>query len=125
MAITYPSAFAAMLAEGWLRGGPAPSVFLAGLAVWGIAKLLKTWAIASLGARWSFRVLVPPGEPLVTRGPYHWMRHPNYVAVAGELAGAGGMMAAPVAGVVFTVLFIEVMRRRVRVEERMLGIRRM
>ncbi|MBA3949323.1 MAG: hypothetical protein H0X44_05190 [Acidobacteria bacterium] len=124
MALTYPAAFAAMFAEGWLRGGPAPRVFVIGLVIWGLAKLLKAWAIGSLGARWSFRVLVLPGAPLVTRGPYQWMRHPNYVAVAGELAGAGVMMAAPVAGVVFTMLFIEIMRRRVRVEERMLGIGR-
>lgn len=124
MAVTYPVAFAAMLAEGWYRGGAAPRVFVAGVAIWGLAKLLKAWAIGSLGPRWSFRVLVLPGAPLVTRGPYQWMRHPNYVAVAGELVGAGVMMAAPLTGVVFTLLFLEIMRRRVRVEERMLGIGR-
>lgn len=124
MALTYPTAFVAMFAEGWFRGGPAPRVFAAGVVIWGLAKLLKAWAIGSLGPRWSFRVLVLPGAPLVTRGPYQWMRHPNYVAVGGELAGAAVMMGAPVAGVVFTMLFIEIMRRRVRVEERMLGIGR-
>lgn len=124
MAVTYPAAFVAMFTEGWFRGGPAPWVFVTGVVIWGLAKLLKAWAIASLGSRWSFRVLVPPGAPLVTRGPYQWMRHPNYVAVAGELVGAGVMLAAPIAGVVFTMLFIEIMRRRVRVEERMLGIGR-
>ena len=124
MAVTYPLAFAAMFAEGFARGGPSRAVFIAGLVVWAAAKGLKTWAIASLGPRWSFRVLVPPGAPLVSRGPYRRLRHPNYVAVAGEMAGAGVMMAAPVAGVMFTLAFIEIMRRRVRVEERMLGIRR-
>lgn len=124
MAVTYPAAFAAMFAEGWFRGGPAPMVFIAGVAMWGLSKVLKAWAIGSLGSRWSFRVLVPPGAPLVTRGPYQWLRHPNYVAVAGELVGAGVMMAAPLTGVVCTMLFVEIMRRRVRVEERMLGIAR-
>lgn len=124
MALTYPSAFAAMFAEGVFRGGPALRVFVIGLGIWGVAKLLKAWAIGSLGPRWSFRVLVLPGAPLVTRGPYRLMRHPNYVAVAGELAGAAAMMGAPVSGVVFTMLFVEIMRRRVRVEERMLGIGR-
>ena len=124
MAVTYPLAFVAMFAEGLARGGPPRTVFVAGVLVWGLAKALKVWAIGSLGARWSFRVLVPPGAPLVTRGPYRRLRHPNYVAVAGEMAGAGIMMAAPVAGVIFTLAFIEIMRRRVRVEERMLGIRR-
>ncbi len=124
MAVTYPLAFIAMFGEGLARAGPSREAFTAGIVVWGIAKALKVWAIASLGDRWSFRVLVPPGAPLVTRGPYRRLRHPNYVAVAGEMAGAAIMMAAPVSGVIFTLAFIEIMRRRVRVEERMLGIRR-
>ena len=122
MAVTYPLAFAAMFVEGIARGGPSRAVFAAGFAVWVMAKILKSWAIISLGERWSFRVLVLPGAPLVTRGPYRWLRHPNYVAVAGELAGAAVMMSAPIAGVVFTLAFIEIMRRRIRVEERALGL---
>lgn len=122
MAVTYPLAFAAMFAEGLARGGPPGAAFTAGLALWIVAKALKSWAILSLGERWSFRVLVLPGAPLVTRGPYRWLRHPNYVAVAGELAGAAAMMFAPIAGVVFTLAFIEIMRRRIRVEERMLTL---
>lgn len=122
MAVTYPIAFAAMFAEGLARGGPSRAVFGAGLAVWVAAKMLKSWAIVSLGERWSFRVLALPGATLVTSGPYRWLRHPNYVAVAGELAGAAVMMSAPIAGVVFTLAFIEIMRRRVRVEERLLGL---
>jgi methyltransferase len=124
MAATYPAAFAAILIEGALRGGPSPPVFVAGMTVWAFAKILKALAIMALGDRWSFRVLVLPGEALVTRGPYRWMRHPNYLAVAGELIGAGIMMAAPYTGVVFTLVFIEIMRRRIRVEERALGLRR-
>ena len=122
MAVTYPLAFVAMFAEGLARGGPSRGVFAAGFAVWVLAKALKSWAIISLGDRWSFRVLVLPGAPLVTHGPYRWLRHPNYVAVAGELAGAAAMMFAPIAGVVFTLAFIEIMRRRIRVEERLLGL---
>ncbi|MEX2272987.1 MAG: isoprenylcysteine carboxylmethyltransferase family protein [Vicinamibacterales bacterium] len=123
MAATYPAAFIAMAVEGWFRGGPSQLWFLAGFAVWICAKAVKGWAIVSLGARWSFRVLVLPGAPLVTRGPYRWMRHPNYVAVAGELIGAAVMLAAPVSGVLGTLAFLEVMRRRIQVEERALGIR--
>lgn len=122
MAAVYPTSFAAMFAEGTLRGGPAPDTFAAGLALWVLAKALKSWAILSLGGRWSFRVLVLPGASLVTHGPYRWMRHPNYVAVAGELAATAVMMGAPVTGVVFTLAFIAIMRRRVRIEERMLGL---
>jgi len=94
-----------------------------GAVIWLIARALKDWAIATLGDRWCFRVLPLPNVELVTRGPYRWMRHPNYVAVAGELAGAAVMLAAPVSGTAFTLAFLEIMRRRIRVEERALGIR--
>jgi len=124
MSVTYVAAFAAMFVEGAVRGGPSPRMLAAGLAIWMVSKALKTWAIATLGARWSFRVLVLPGAPLVSGGPYRYWRHPNYVAVAGELIGTAVMMTAPLAGVVFTLAFVEIMRRRIQVEERALGIAR-
>jgi methyltransferase len=124
MAAAYPSAFVAMTVESALRGGPSLQIFFPGLFIWMLAKALKAWAVTSLGDRWSFRVLVLPGEPLVAGGPYRWIRHPNYVAVIGELIGAGVMLAAPVTCVVFTLAFAEILRRRIRVEERALGIRR-
>lgn len=124
MAAAYPAAFGAMFVESAMRGGPTPGQFGLGLLLWQLSKALKYWAMRALGTRWSFRVLVLPGEPLVAEGPYRWLRHPNYVAVAGELIGAGVMMAAPIAGVVFTLAFAEIMRRRIQVEERALGIRR-
>lgn len=123
MSVVYIGAFIAMLGESMWGGGPSRELFIAGLALWTAAKALKAWAITSLGDRWSFRVLVLPGTPLVTAGPYRWLRHPNYVAVAGELAGAALMLAAPVSGIVFTLAFLEIMRRRIDVEERALGIR--
>lgn len=123
MSIVYPTAFVAMAVESALRGGPSLPRFIEGLLLWSAAKALKAWAIGSLGERWSFRVLVLPNAPLVKRGPYRWLRHPNYVAVVGEFAGAGMMLAAPVAFVVSTALFVDIMRRRILVEERALGIR--
>jgi methyltransferase len=117
----YPLSFATMAVEGALTG-PAPlGVLLAGLAVFGAAKALKLWAIASLGERWSFRLLVLPGRPLVTRGPYRWLRHPNYLAVAGEILGVALTVWAPVTGVVAFVGFGWLMRRRITVEDRALG----
>lgn len=123
MAVVYPLAFVAMVVEGMWRGGPGAAPFAIGLAIWTAAKLLKYWAIASLGSRWSFRVLVMPDAPLVAKGPYRWLRHPNYVAVGGELAGVATMMAAPVTGVLFSLAFAEILRRRILVEERALGMR--
>ncbi|MFD8986278.1 isoprenylcysteine carboxyl methyltransferase family protein, partial [Streptomyces sp. NPDC059564] len=48
------------------------------------AQVLRWWCVAALGPRWNTRVLVVPGLPLVTGGPYRWLRHPNYVAVVVE-----------------------------------------
>ena len=94
----YPACFVAMAIEGAITG-PAPrDVLLLGLAVLGFAKALKISAISALGVRWTFRVLVPPDAPLVTAGPYRVLRHPNYVAVLGELAGFALIVWAPVAG---------------------------
>src|SRR5262249_12946295 len=66
----YPAAFVVMMSEGALGGVRADGLFAAGLAVFASAKALKYWAIASLGPRWTFRVLVPPGSTRTARGPY-------------------------------------------------------
>jgi methyltransferase len=88
-----------------------------------MAKMLKWWAISSLGTRWTFRVLVPVGAPLVQSGPYRWMRHPNYVAVVGELVGAAMMLGAPWSGALAVLVFGALMLRRIHVEERALGLK--
>jgi methyltransferase len=117
----YPASFVAMACEGALSG-PSPAAALGlGLAVFGLAKALKAWAIATLGTRWSFRVLVPPGEPPIVAGPYRLLNHPNYVAVCGEMFGAALIVGAPVSGFIGTIGFIWLMRRRVAVEDRALG----
>lgn len=117
----YPMAFVAMVGEGALAGPAPPAILAAGLATFGASKALKLWAISTLGVRWTFRVLVPPGAPLVERGPYAWLRHPNYVAVLGELAGVALLVWAPVTGVAALVGFGLLIRRRVAVEDRALG----
>lgn len=121
MQLAYPASFAAMLIEGAWRGVVMDGWFLFGAAVFVIAKALKYWAIASLGERWTFRVLVPPRSQRTTSGPYRWIAHPNYVAVAGELAGCALAMHAVLTGPIAFAGFGLLMLRRVRVEERALG----
>jgi len=89
----------------------------AGVVVFVVAKGLKYWAIASLGERWTFRVLVPPGSVSKTTGPYRWLSHPNYVAVAGEIAGCALAMQAVVTGPLAFAGFGLLMLRRIKVEE--------
>jgi len=121
MRVAYPAAFAAMLIEGALRRGAPPRALAAGVAVFAVAKALKWWAIVSLGPFWTFRVLVVPGVALVARGPYRWLRHPNYIAVVGELAGVALMTAAVVSGPLAIAAFGALLVKRVAVEERMLA----
>ena len=117
MAVVYPASFVVMIAEGVLRGAASDVWWQSGLAIFVLAKALKYWAIASLGSRWTFRVLVPPGSTRTRRGPYRWLRHPNYVAVAGELAGVGVAMHAVISGPASLLAFGYLMILRVRVEE--------
>jgi methyltransferase len=117
MQLAYPATFVAMIAEGALRGVAIDRAVVAGAAVFTTAKILKYWAIDSLGQRWTFRVLVPPGSSRTVRGPYRWLRHPNYLAVAGELAGTAIAMHAPVTGLPALVGFVTLMLKRIRIEE--------
>ena len=119
----YPGAFVAMAVEGAVLGPAAGAVALAGILIIVAAKLLKFWAIATLGVRWTYRVLVVPGAPLVSSGPYRWMRHPNYAGVIGELLGMGVLMAARLTGPISLLFFSLLLRRRILAEERALGVR--
>jgi methyltransferase len=120
MRIVYPGMFVAMTAEGALAAPACTTLVASGIAVFLAAKLLKWWAILSLGRFWSFHVLVLPGVPLVTGGPYRLMRHPNYVGLMGEIAGVALMMRAPFTGVGAAVVFGALLVARIRVEERLL-----
>jgi len=122
MRLAYPGGFIAMVAEAWLRRPAIDDVFVWGAAVFVVAKALKYWAIATLGTRWTFRVLVPRQSVRITRGPYALMRHPNYVGVVGELLGGMLMAHAWIAGPLATMAFCALMWARIRVEERALGL---
>jgi len=123
MRAAYPACFIAMALEAWWRGRGATEVALAGAMLFGSAKALKYWAIATLRDRWTFRVLVPPGSQRTLAGPYRVLRHPNYIAVAGELAGFAALAQAPIAGAISVAVFGLLMLARIRVEERALGLR--
>jgi methyltransferase len=119
----YPGVFVAMAIEGALAG-PEPGVAAAaGAAIFAAAKLFKLWAIATLGERWTYRVLVLPGAPLVHGGPYRLMRHPNYAGVIGELAGIALVMGARWTGPLGLLCFSWLLWRRIGAEERALRLR--
>ena len=116
----YPGAFLAMAVEGALSSPPGAPIVAAGALLLGAAKALKWWAMASLGPRWTFRVLVVPDAPLVNTGPYAVVRHPNYVAVVGELLSMALLVGAAVTGPIAVLLFSLLLRQRMRIEDRAL-----
>ncbi|MBZ5200890.1 hypothetical protein HU147_06635 [Planomicrobium chinense] len=80
--------------------GPAWTVFL---AIFIIAQILRVWALASLGQFWNTKIIVLPGAPKVSRGPYRWLPHPNYIVVALEIAALPLVFGAWRTALFFTV----------------------
>ncbi|MFE6236081.1 isoprenylcysteine carboxyl methyltransferase family protein [Cellulosimicrobium sp. NPDC057862] len=114
----------ACVAEAWLADRP----FLPWLG-WPMLTLvlasqgLRWWCIATLGPRWNTRVIVVPGLPLVARGPYRWLRHPNYVAVVVEGLALPLVHSCWVTALVFTVVNAVLLARfRIPAEERALAL---
>ena len=86
------------------------------------SQALRWWCIGTLGPRWNTRVIVVPDLPLVARGPYRWLRHPNYVAVVVEGIALPLVHTAWVTALVFTVLnAVLLLRFRIPAEERALA----
>src|SRR5690606_28907363 len=94
------------------------------LAAYAVLQGLRLWTMASLGAFWTTRVLTLPGERLVERGPYRWLRHPNYAVVAGELAALPLAFVLCSVALAFTLLDLALLGWRIRVEEAALAPRR-
>ncbi len=86
------------------------------------ANALRWWCIATLGPRWTARVIVIPGMPLVRSGPYRWFAHPNYVAVVAEGAALPLVGSAWITACVFTVLNAALLTVRLRCETRALAM---
>lgn len=76
---------ASWLAVLWATVGGQP-VNLPLLAVFAVLQMLRVWVLATLGRRWTTRIIVPQSEPMVLRGPFRIMRHPNYAVVIAEIA---------------------------------------
>jgi methyltransferase len=118
MAPVYALHFAAAVAERSLLHRQVDPLWAGAMvALYVAAKILKGWAVWSLGPRWTMRVVIPKDPMVVTGGPYRFIRHPNYVAVMAEI------LALPLAGgayftaAIFGGAFLLILRARVRSEE--------
>ena len=101
----------------------------AALRIWALALFVlvqigRVWVMVSLGRYWTTRVITLPGRPLVRRGPYRLIRHPNYAVVVAEIALVPMIASAWWIAVVFSVLNGLLLAQRVRVENRALAPRR-
>jgi methyltransferase len=111
---------AAWLISLWVWGRDQ-SVDPFALAVFVILQGLRVWVIATLGPRWTTRIVVLPDQPLVSSGPYRYLSHPNYVVVAAEIAVLPLALYLPWIALVFTILNAVVLFIRLRAEARALA----
>jgi methyltransferase len=107
---------AAWLAGLWILAWDRPAN-LVWLAAYGILEILRIWVLATLGPRWTTRIIVVPDETLVQKGPYRFMSHPNYAVVVGEIAVLPLVFGLTAYAVVFSLLNASVLWLRIRVEE--------
>jgi methyltransferase len=123
MVLLHTGLLAACLAEVWLGGRPfLPWLGWAMLALVLLSQALRYWCIASLGRQWNTRVIVVPGLSLVARGPYRWLRHPNYLAVVIEGFALPLVHTAWITALAFTVLnAVLLLGFRIPVENRALA----
>jgi len=122
MKVLHTGFLVACAAEVLLLGRPfVPALGIPMLVLVLAAQALRYWAIASLGPRWNVRVIVVPGAAVVAAGPYRWLRHPNYVAVAVEGFALPLVHCAWWTALAFSVANAALLAVRIRCEERALA----
>jgi methyltransferase len=113
------SVHAAWLAALWVWGRDR-DVNLLAFALFVALQGVRLWVLATLGPRWTTRIIVLPGEALIASGPYRYFSHPNYAVVVAEIALLPLALHLPLLAVIFTVLNAVVLVIRIRVEARAL-----
>ena len=118
MVVLHTGLLAGCLVEAITSGRPFdPRLGWAALAVVFLMQGLRWWCIAVLGYQWNTRVIVVPGLGRVTRGPYRFLRHPNYLAVIGEGIALPLVHSAWITAALFTLLNAPLLAVRIRTEE--------
>lgn len=108
--------------EVWFLGRPfVPALGWPCMALVLASQALRYWAIATLGRRWNVAVLVLPGVPAEAKGPFRYLRHPNYLAVIVEGVAIPLAHSAFLSAAVFSILNAWLLRLRIACEERALG----
>jgi methyltransferase len=109
--------------ESLLRRGPTLRWLSYGaLGFLLVAQLLRWSALISLGERWTTRIIVIPGAPLISSGLYQYLRHPNYLAVVIEIAALPLIRGGWLTAIIFSLLNAAILRIRIDAEEQALGL---
>jgi methyltransferase len=112
-----------LMAVLWLL--PAPlTIHWVWLALLVILQAARVWVIVSLGRFWTTRIISLPGAPLVKRGPYRFLRHPNYLVVVGEIAALPLVFGEILVAVFFSLVNGALLFWRIRQEDAALAARR-
>jgi methyltransferase len=101
-----------------------PPIYVLPLVLFLVLQAARLWVLASLGPYWTTRIITVPGVPLVKKGPYRFLKHPNYVVVSGEIAMFPLVFGKIWVAVIFTLLNAAVLFWRIRVEDAALAPRR-
>lgn len=110
-------AFHAMWLAGLWFFAWGAAVNLIWLAVFIALQAARGWVISSLGPRWTTRIIVVPGEQLVRKGPYRFIRHPNYLVVAGEIFVLPMVFGLWTYAILFSLAHFAVLAWRIKTEE--------
>ena len=110
---------AGWLVSLWVFGHDQPIKTIA-LVFYLVLQALRIWVMRTLGGRWTTRIIVLPGERLVSSGPYRYLAHPNYAVVTGEIAVLPLALGLPWLAVTFTILNAAILFIRIRAENRAL-----
>jgi methyltransferase len=106
----------AWIAALWILGKDQ-DVSRIGLAAFVVLQLLRVWTIATLRSRWTTRIIVTPGLPRITGGPYRFLRHPNYAIVAAEVAVVPLALGLPILALVAFLINAVLLAVRIRAED--------
>ncbi len=110
----------------WLTGlwwfARSAAVNLSWLAAYGVLQAARVWILLTLGDRWTTRIIVLPAAPLIRRGPYRFLTHPNYAVVTGEIAVLPLVFGLWWYALIFSCLNALVLAVRIREENRALPL---
>jgi methyltransferase len=110
---------------GWLAAlwwfAPGREIHWPLIGLFALLQLARVWVLRTLGPRWTTRIIVLPGAPLVLHGPFRFVRHPNYLVVIGEIAVLPLAFGLWEIAAIFSVLNAAVLAIRIRAEEKALG----